>query len=167
MGGVPPPSPGVRLHGAQANPLRPGCRLEGAPPSHKSNSLGSRVPVQLARSCAACSGCRRGRAPSAAAWAKPLPADVRCRVTAFPEATPEVSDTRKAPEGKQKILGFSGRLAVAFGNLFDFGNFGGQAQTGCLKAVWPDFFGATKWPYNWSAGLIFGATGIAGRAPSF
>ncbi len=22
---------------------------------------------------------------------------------------------------------------------------------------------ATKWPYNWSAGLIFGATGTAGR----
>ncbi len=25
---------------------------------------------------------------------------------------------------------------------------------------------ATKWPYNWSAGFIFGATGIASGAPS-
>ncbi len=37
---------------------------------------------------------------------------------------------------------------------------------GYLKAVWPELFGATKWPQNWSAGLIFGATGTTRRAPS-
>ena len=42
-----------------------------------------------------------------------------------------------------------------------------SAQCGYLKAFWPDLFGTTKRPYNWSAGLSLGATGIAGRAPSF
>ncbi len=41
------------------------------------------------------------------------------------------------------------------------------SKSGYLKAVWPDFVGATKWLYNWSAGLIFAASGTAGRAPSF
>ena len=42
-----------------------------------------------------------------------------------------------------------------------------SAQCGYLKAFWPDLFGTTKRPYNWSAGLMFSATGTAGRAPSF
>jgi hypothetical protein len=28
-------------------------------------------------------------------------------------------------------------------------------KTGCLKAISPESFGATKWPYNWSAVLVF------------
>ena len=39
--------------------------------------------------------------------------------------------------------------------------------SGSLEGVNSEFRIATKWPYNWSAGLIFGATGTAGRAPSF
>ena len=38
---------------------------------------------------------------------------------------------------------------------------------GYLKAFWPGLFGTTKRPYNWFAGLSLGATGTAGRAPSF
>ncbi len=44
---------------------------------------------------------------------------------------------------------------------------GARSSTGYLKAVWPELFGATKWLSNWSAGLVFGATGTARRAPSF
>ena len=40
-------------------------------------------------------------------------------------------------------------------------------EVGCLEAVWPDLFGATKWRYNLYAGLIVGACGIVRRAPSF
>ncbi len=38
---------------------------------------------------------------------------------------------------------------------------------GSLGGVFSEFRIATKSPLNWSAGLIFGATGTAGRAPSF
>ena len=34
-----------------------------------------------------------------------------------------------------------------------------------LTAVWPQFVGATTWPWNRSVGMIFGATGTARRAP--
>ena len=39
--------------------------------------------------------------------------------------------------------------------------------SGSLEGVNSEFRVATKWPYNWSAGLLLGATGTAGRAPSF
>jgi len=39
--------------------------------------------------------------------------------------------------------------------------------SGSLDGVNSEFRIATKWPYNWSAEPIFGATGTAGRAPSF
>ena len=44
---------------------------------------------------------------------------------------------------------------------------GRPTLSGSLEGVTSEFRIAPTWLYNWSAGLIFGATGIAGRAPSF
>ncbi len=58
-------------------------------------------------------------------------------------------------------------LSVAVGGHFAPVPF--LIQTGYLKAVWPEFCGVTKRLWQWSAGMIVGATGTckpAAQTPS-